>query len=123
MRTAIYSIITLAILISTAIPLSAQPEKDSVWYAEWYRYSGPYMGEHYNQSYVKVWLDGDRTLVRLENDRYVSAFKDSLYIIDTFHTAYTSGPLRMRELMWADEKVVRHRKTVPPFSVNRTGNT
>ena len=121
MRTAIYSIIALALCIATSISLSAQQEKDSVWYVELYRYSGPYMGEEYNQSYVKIWLDGERTLMRLANDRYVSMFGDSVHILDTFHTSYVTGPVALRELLWADEQQIRHRKTVPPLSIIRTG--
>lgn len=121
MRTGIYGVLALLLFIAAPLTLAAQ-DVDTVWYTEWYRYNGPYKGDkEYSPSQIRVWQDGFRTMIKMDNDRYVSIIRDSLYTIDTFHTSYTDGPMNLRDLMWFTETGIRHRKTAPPLSIERTG--
>ena len=120
MRTGIYSIIILFLSIAASDALWAQ-KKDTVWYVEWYRYTGPYMGEEYEQSTVKAWLDGTRSMIRLKNDRYISIIGDTLYLLNQHLSTYTTGLVSLRELLWVDERVIRQRSAARPLKIIRTG--
>lgn len=119
--TGILALGVVMLLAGSIAPAAGQQQKDSIWQVEWHRYYTAPSGTRYGDETYNMWIDGNKVLLKVANERYVSVVGDSIFMIDTFHTAYSSGPRDQVEMLWVKENLIRHRPTAPPMRIVKTG--
>lgn len=121
MRFFLQTLVLLCIVGFTSLRLAAQ-EADSAWIIEWERYVEEPDGTKDTAVIpLTMWLEGEYGRLIVNDDRYITLNRDSVFVMDMYEKLYTGGLIKNRDLIHLMKlDIARHRNVAPPMVIQET---
>lgn len=115
-------VIPIIFFLTVAPSIMVAQETDSAWFIKWERrieqpdgtLDSELLGE------VTMWLSEDRGRMYINDDRYITLTRDSVYVIDILNTHYTRGLIKNRDLIHVKKDFTRLRRAAPPYTIQES---